>query len=196
MVKTKKMWKDRTGFGGITAILAVILVIALACMAYMAMAQLSDSDGNDQSPLDPEDRFIGYINVDVTIKIEVPPYSGAVFTLNDINAELVQGDGSPTQSIFDSLFLSPDTGDKDLKIVIQMDYPAYGQTGLIDATREWNQEFEQPWLSNNIPAQYADQSFNSGGIRYHGSYVIEVSLFKMVDGDWELCETMNETVVI
>lgn len=190
----KKIWKDRKGFGGITAVLAIVLIVVIVGVAYMALAQNGDSDGRDQPYYDPTDGFIGYVHVNVQIKIEVPPYSGAEFTINNIEGELVEGEA--TQSMLEALFLSPDTGEKNLKLVVKMSYPAYGHTGLIDKSDEWKQEFDQPWMCNDIAPQYADRDYNSGAVRYHGSYTVEVTLYKLQDDKWVFCDSDTQTVVI
>jgi hypothetical protein len=184
----KKIWKDRQGIGGITAILAVILVIALAAVAYMAIAQASASDGKDQDDKDNDgdgvaDPIIGFIQVAVEIKTVVPAFEQAEFSINDIDVTLV--DEQASMSIIDSLFMGG--GDKNLKLVCTLEFPIYDQVLINGADRQWEQHF----FAND---EYTVETFNSGGVRYHGVYTVDLTLYKFQDDKWVEVQSDSMTV--
>lgn len=197
----KKIWKDRKGaFAPITAILVVVLVIALAAMAYMALANTTVADGDDQDDEDLNgddevDPIIGFIELAVTVQVYNPSYSltdtndDVRFTIDSVEVSLV--DELPTMSILDSMEWWD--GSEDLKLVCTLKFPAYQQTLIKAAAHEWEQEYQGNYLNNQPITEYTEDNFYSGGIRYHGSYQIELVLYEYDDG-WQECDRYSQAV--
>jgi hypothetical protein len=199
----KRIWKDRQGvIAPLTAVLVIILVIALAGMAYLALAETDPADGDDQEDEDlngddEEDPIIGFIEIAVKVKVYNPAWKPSdtnddvVFTIENVDVSLI--DELPTMSIWDGMEFWD--GEENLKLVCTLKFPAYSQTLIKNAGHEWIQEYEGVGMMEAKTVTHHDENFYSGGIRYHGSYELELVLYEF-DGEWKQCDRYTQAVSI
>lgn len=176
-MKSKKIWKDRSGvIGVVTAVLVIVLVAALVLVAYMALAYAPNTSSPDQPDVDldgddEEDPPIGYLSITVKMEMDNSAWLGGFDqAIDEVTAKLV--DTPPSMSMLDGIMSLFET-DQDMKLTIKVTMPSLNQVIMTadQGTITWHYEIP----GSTTRTDY--QSICTGSIRYHGAYAIEVTLY-------------------
>jgi hypothetical protein len=200
-MKMKKIWKDRDGVGGIAlAIVAVIAIVALLAVGYMALGMGDGTDGPPQGDQDLNgdgvpDPIVGNVHINVKVKILNPDYNlgkddDVQYTIDKVTTTLE--DEAPSMSIWDGFEIW--SGSDNLKLVCTLKFPAYNEVLIKNAAEEWEQDYKGTGTSWGDVISYAYQDFYSGSVRYHGSYNVDLTLYKYDGGEWVQCDHHVENV--
>lgn len=189
----KRIWKDRSGVVGITAVLAVVLIVAMAGFAYMVLADDEGVFSNKKDPQPGKKPVIGYFSIDVEVRSTNLLSSPARFTISDVDVQFVSA-APPGQSFIDSLYWGG--GNKNLKLVCTLEYPALSQVIDCGRPQEWNHPITVG-ISDGTNDIYRDKTFTSGGIKETGNYIVTLTLYKdNGDGGWTQVDQQVKQVSI